>query len=275
MEATPHPLTAQRLETLRRLGTVDPQAYAAQRLGSLASEPDVRSEVERRIARGMDPFEAVDEASHHAPRYLFERALAEVGPAPRLLDLGCGEGSLSNFQLDYDDLPHPTVAVDARRPRRSFPEHVEFVHADLQAFEASGPPFDLALALHVFEQVPDSPRLAAKLRGLLRTGGRAMLAIPDGRWVHDILKFIAKGEACDEVNVYTLQSFDEILTQAGFRRELWTCWPSYLSIHFDHVKLSTGGSLGQLLDRLAREFDRANGTQCFSCYGYGMTYVAV
>jgi len=59
------------------------------------------------------------------------------------------------------------------------------------------------------------------------------------------------------VNVYTLKSFDAILTAAGFTLEHWTCWPSYLSIHFDHVKLTGGRSLGELLDRLGADIDRA------------------
>lgn len=267
--------SAGRLDVLRRLGSVEAETYAANRLGTLVRDEWVRREVEARLARGWDPFVAVDDVSHHTARHLFEGQLAAVGPTGRILDFGCGEGSFANFQRDYASVPNPIVAVDATEPRARFPANVRFVRSDLQAFEWSGPPFDLALSLHVFEQVPDTPRLAARLRGLLRPGAKAMLAIPDGRWAHDLLKFIAKGEGCDERNVYTLQSFDAILRAAGFELEQWTCWPSYFSIHFEHVKLSTGGSLGQLLDRLAADFDRANGTQSFSCYGYGLTYRAV
>jgi methyltransferase family protein len=274
MEVSPKD-TARRLDILRRLGSVEPETYAANRLGTLVRDEWVRREVLTRITSGWDPFTAIDDVSHRTARHLFESLLEGVGPAGRILDFGCGEGSLQNFQLDYGSIANPVVAVDAVQPRAQFPSHVHFVRSDLHAFEWSGPPFDLGLSLHVFDLVPDTPRLAARFRGLLRSGARAMLAIPDGRWVHHLVKYITKGDGCDERNVYTLQSFDELMHAAGFELEQWTCWPSYFSIHFEHVKLSTGGSLGQLLDRLAADFDRANGTQSFSCYGYGLTYRAV
>jgi SAM-dependent methyltransferase len=264
-----------RLAELRPTTRADVEAYAAARLGTMLADPRIRAGIEQRLQSAWEPYAAVEMATHEAYHRMFEDLLARIGPMGTILDLGCGPGSFRNFGRTYADVPNPVVAVDRVRPESAFPAHVRFVHTDLLAFEWHGPTFDAALALHVFEQVPDTPRLAAKLRGLLHAGATALLAIPDGRAVHDLLKFHWWGEGCDEVNVYTRERFDALMQVAGFRRERWSAWPSYFSVHYGHIPLPNGDTLGALLDRLAADFDRLHGTTWFSCYGYALEYVAV
>ncbi len=263
-----------RRESLGRLGRIDPEAYARRRLGTMLDDSWVRGELEGRLEAGWEPIDAVNDVSHQVPWRMVELLLDATGPDGTILDWGCGKGSFVNFGRDYACVPNSVVAVDAEAPDEPFPWNVRFFQSDLRAFEWDGPSFDMALALHVFGLVPDSPGLAAKLRGLLRTGAKAMVAVPEGRWIHSLLKEIWKGERSDEVDWFTFDGFNALMEEAGFELEGWTCWPAYHSIHFGHVELPDGRSLGEILDRLAADFDRANGTQSFSCYGYALAYVA-
>ena len=92
--------------------------------------------------------------------------------------------------------------------------------------------------------------------------------------MHSLIKYIWKGERYDEVQAYTFETFVALMQESDFRLENWACWPSYFSIHYGHVLLPDGRNLGELLDLLALHFDRANGTQSFSCYGYAFAFVA-
>jgi SAM-dependent methyltransferase len=263
-----------RLERALRLQSVDVEAYASARLGSMGSDPWVHAELERRWAEGWEERAAVDDVSHRVPARMFDLALERAGPAGTILDFGAGSGSLANFARDYTDVPNPIVAVDRVGPRQPFPPNVRTFVSDLHAFEWDGAPFDLSLCLHVFEQVPDSPGLAAKLHSLLRRGGTALFAVSDGRWAHSLLKAIWKGDDYDDVHAYTLESFRAILEGAGFEIEEWACWPSYFSIHFGHVPLPGDRDLGTLLDELALWCDRVHGTTALSCYGYALLCIA-
>jgi len=262
-------------EAILRLVPPDPEAYAKARLGSLLErDPWVRAELDRRIQGGLAPLAAVDDVTNQLPRRVFELALQATGPSGRILDFGCGSGSFVNFGCGYDSVPNPIVAVDRSRPREAFPSNVRVVQSDLHAFRWEGEPFDMGLSMHVFEQVPDSPRLARRLRVLLRPGAVLLTAVPEARWVHSLLKLVWKGDDYDEVNAYTFESFVALMRDAGFEPEAWFCWPSFHSIHYGHVTCSDGRSLGELLDRLATSHDHANGTLGFSCYGYGFAWRA-
>ena len=263
-----------RLRRLVALNRTSPEVYAAQRLGSLADGSWARARVLERIERGDDPFDAIDDVSHAALAHLFDRALERTGPAGSILDWGSGNGSLANFHRDYTSLPNPVVAVDATPPTVPLPSHVTFRQSDLHDFHWDGPPFDMGLCLHVFEHVPEPEALARRFRSLLREGAMALFAVPDGRWAHDLLQHVWGGPDCDHVNSFTLASFDALLVEAGFERDQWTCWPAHFAIHYGEVELPDGRSLGEVLDGLARHFDRANGVPSFSCYGYALTYVA-
>jgi SAM-dependent methyltransferase len=264
------------LEVVRHLGSVDVESYAAARFGSLVEDPELRARFEALRAAGVDELEAVETLRHQLPARLFELALERLGQRARILDLGCGEGSLVNFGRDYASLPNPIVAVDQREPRVRFPAHVEFRRADLATFEWRGEPFELVLGLHMWEMVADTARLLAALRAALRPGGRALLAVSDARFAHSLLKrFTKRDEDYDERAHHTLESFDALLRAAGFERTAWATWPSYHSIHHGGTSGPDGRSLGAVLDELALHFDRANGTLGFSTYGYGLLYRAL
>lgn len=264
-----------RLAGFGRFDDASVEAHAQRVLGTMLLDDVVRGELDRRLDEGWDHHAAVKDVAHRAIARMLDVALERVGPGASILDFGCGEGSLANFGRDYSSLAHPVVAVDRVIPRTTFPANATFAHADLHEFEWTGDPFDLALSLHVFEQVPDPPRLAARLRGLLRAGGIALLAVPDAMSAHTLLKWIWHGDRFDEVNSFTFESFDRTITNAGFKRIAWMRWPASFEYHYGHVQLPGHPDLGELLARFTADFDRAHGNVAGSYYGYAFAYEAI
>lgn len=110
-------------------------------------------------------------------------ALAPVGPAEDVLDVGCGTGALAGRVRTMTS--GRVVAVDPsagmiEAARRDVPAGVELARlaAEELPYEAE---FDLVLsnsALHWFRDVPGA---LARIRGALRPGGRAALQAPATR----------------------------------------------------------------------------------------------
>jgi 2-polyprenyl-3-methyl-5-hydroxy-6-metoxy-1,4-benzoquinol methylase len=116
--------------------------------------------------------------------------LGPLGPpdgGARVLDLGCGDGSISlQFAADVREL----VLVDLsakmlERARANVPAaargRVRLERRDIQALEP-GPgdePFDVVLCIGVLAHVPSVDATIAKIASLLRPGGRCVLQITD------------------------------------------------------------------------------------------------
>lgn len=263
----------QRLRALRVLDDTEaPEVYGRRRLGSMLDHPYVRAQVEERLAKNWDAYDTIDDVSHRLLVWIFEEALGEIGPQGRILDFGSGAGSLVNFHKDYGELENPVVAVDLVDPGCEWPSNVTFVQSDLHAFQAAehgaADGFDLALSLHVFEHTPDPAPLVAKMRSLLRPGGKALIAVPDGRGLHDLLQHQWGGQDCDHINSYTEDGFRALLEGGGFRVLQHTSWPAHFSIMYGGVTLPDGRTLGELLDATAKAFDHVHGGTSLSCYGW-------
>lgn len=259
----------QRLRALRVLDDREaPRVYGRRRLGSMVDHPYVRAQIEERLGQGWDPYDSIDDVSHRLLLWILDEALKEIGPEGRILDFGSGAGSLVNFQKAYSELENPVVAVDLVDPGCEWPDNVRFVQSDLHDFEPEGGLFDLALSLHVFEHTPDPGPLVAKMRSLLHPGGKALIAVPDGRGLHDLLQHQWGGRDCDHINSYTEDGFRALLEGGGFRVLEHTSWPAHFSIMYGGVTLPDGRSMGELLDATARAFDHVHGGTSLSCYGW-------
>ena len=131
-----------------------------------------------------------------APRYAasriadpggYERTLEDLrrrlGPADRVLEIGCGTGTtalrLAPFvgSILATDIAPGMIAIAREKPR---PEGgaVRFERADpsTAAFEAGG--FDAALAMNVLHLLPDLPGALAGLHQALRPGGLLITKTP-------------------------------------------------------------------------------------------------
>ncbi len=100
---------------------------------------------------------------------------AQVGPGVRVLDVGCGPGSLSaaaaarGALVTGADLAEGMLAA----ARRNHPG-IEFVHADAEELPFEDGAFDVALGAFIVNHLPHPERAAAELA---RVAGRVALAM--------------------------------------------------------------------------------------------------
>ena len=104
------------------------------------------------------------------------KALANltVSPTARILDVGCGAGSLL-IVLRNAGFLHP-YGVDPFLPRSiSYPGGVRVARAALSEMRG---PFDLIMLHHVFEHLPDPLQTLRECRDLLASDGQLLLRFP-------------------------------------------------------------------------------------------------
>jgi SAM-dependent methyltransferase len=100
---------------------------------------------------------------------------AGVGAGTRVLDVGCGLGTLSaaaaarGAAVTGADLADGMLAEARRRH-----PHVEFVHADAEALPFADGAFDVALGAFIVNHLPHPERAAAELKRVARTVALAM-----------------------------------------------------------------------------------------------------
>lgn len=101
---------------------------------------------------------------------------AGVAPGERILDVGCGTGSLTFELAKYADLTEiqaidfSPVFVEAAKQRNTDPRIV-FQQADATALPFGDETFDRALALLVLHFVPEAGKAVAEMRRVVRPGG--------------------------------------------------------------------------------------------------------
>ncbi|WP_157195770.1 class I SAM-dependent methyltransferase [Bradyrhizobium sp. YR681] len=143
---------------------------------------------------GFDP-KAFDELAALEPGHFWFVARNEliVGlagkyfpQARRFLEVGCGTGfvlrGIANAR-DWDRLAgselHPSGLVHARK---RLPETVELVQMDARNIPAAGL-FDLIGAFDVIEHIADDEAVLRAMRGATASGGGAIIAVPQHRWL--------------------------------------------------------------------------------------------
>jgi SAM-dependent methyltransferase len=101
-----------------------------------------------------------------------------------LLDVGCGDGSITQPFLDdnwvtFLDISHPMLEKAARSLPAVGKDRARFVQASL--FEPPfAKPFDIVICLGVMAHLGDHSAAIQRLAGLVRTGGLCLLQFTDG-----------------------------------------------------------------------------------------------
>jgi ubiquinone/menaquinone biosynthesis C-methylase UbiE len=110
-------------------------------------------------------------------KWIFDQL--QLGPESRVLELGCGPGSLwrpnldripGGWQITLSDFS-PGMLAEARANLEGAGPFA-FELADAQALPFADAEFDAAIANHMLYHVPDRPRALAQVRRVLRPGGR-------------------------------------------------------------------------------------------------------
>ena len=113
---------------------------------------------------------------------LFERWLEDCSPSQRILDLGCGSGSLP-AQLAGLHVPGVDIDVSAPAKNAGFPRAC----ADSDQLPFASLSFDLVICHHSLEHVHDVPGTIREIRRVLRPTGRLFVTVPDGSSFSDRL----------------------------------------------------------------------------------------
>jgi ubiquinone/menaquinone biosynthesis C-methylase UbiE len=109
---------------------------------------------------------------------------AGIAPGDRVLDVGCGTGSLT-FELAENTGAGEIVGIDfsptfveALRGRNTHP-HVSAQQADATALPFADAAFDRAMALLVLHFVPDAPVAIREMRRVVKPGGTVAAVVWD------------------------------------------------------------------------------------------------
>lgn len=113
---------------------------------------------------------------------LIERWLEDCSASHRILDLGCGSGSLA---AQVAGLNVTGVDIDVSVPARN--EGFPRACADSDRLPFAGRSFDLVICHHSLEHVHDVPGTIAEIRRVLRPEGRLFVTVPDGSSFSDRL----------------------------------------------------------------------------------------
>lgn len=181
-----------------------------------------------------------------------ETALAEVleslplHPQSRVLDIGCGKGSLlldlvQSFGCTGVGVdPHPEGIAAARAAAKDcgLTERVTWVEENFDAKARAPEPFDLVLCLGASQAIGTLEQAIPQLRDLLQPNGLLLLA--DGYWqskpTADYLNFLG----CSESELHTFDALQEHLVASGFdvlraRETSIAEWDQYEGTYADNL----------------------------------------
>jgi SAM-dependent methyltransferase len=107
---------------------------------------------------------------------------------PRVLDVGCGSGRIGEFVLDAGaaryvgiDFSEPMIEMARARLDR-FAPRVELILGDFLEASLEGP-FDVVLALGLFDYLPDPHRFSRRMYELCAPGGTLVGSFPAWSWI--------------------------------------------------------------------------------------------
>jgi SAM-dependent methyltransferase len=106
---------------------------------------------------------------------LLETWLSELSPAHRILDLGCGGGSL---RAQLTGLRVTGVDVDPNELAHN--RALSSVCAQSHCLPFAGMSFDLVICHHSLEHFHDAAAAIAEIRRVLKPRGRLFVSVPDG-----------------------------------------------------------------------------------------------
>jgi SAM-dependent methyltransferase len=146
---------------------------------------------------------------------------------PRVLDVGCGSGRIGEFILTAGtshyvgvDFSEPMIELARERLDR-FGDRVELLTDDFLTAPLEGP-FDVVLALGLFDYLPDPERFFARMYELCASGGSMVGSFPAWSPVKGPVRKVRYEWIGDcPIFNYDRAGLERMLSEAGFtRREI-------------------------------------------------------
>lgn len=146
--------------------------------------------------------------------------------ATHVLDAGCGpQGS---FWWKYKPDHVAMVAVDLYFQPPALPANTRFKQSDLVEFcvqEENRGKFDLCVADHVLEHVPDPLLAMHAMNQVLVMGGLVHIGIPDAEMFTNRFYHLIHPDGGGHISKITHKTMEDIAAQAGFVVEEVNLWP--------------------------------------------------
>jgi SAM-dependent methyltransferase len=144
--------------------------------------------------------------------------------APRVLDVGCGSGRIGEFVLDAGashylgvDFAEPMIELARQRLER-FGDQAELLTDDFLAAPVEGP-FEVVLALGLFDYLPDAERFVQRMFELCAPGGCVVGSFPSWSAVKGPVRKVRYEWIGDcPIFNYTREVLERTLSEAGFDR---------------------------------------------------------
>ena len=179
------------------------------------------------------------------------RLLRFVGTGTKVLDAGCGDGSLS-LALHRRGCRVVGVSNDAEAiaalAERPSPDGVDFGVHDLRDGAPPGGPFDAVVCFDVLEHILDDRAALAAVASALREGGRLLLTVPDRAAPPLWGDTVSTTEDGGHVRRgYTRDELAAMLAEAGLTPVRWQGF---------------GGWLAQRATSVSRRLERREGSAC-------------
>ncbi len=139
------------------------------------------------LVRGLDPdtsswrgrFMRARIGEMESARVELARRYVRLGPDTRALDVGCGNGTFVRKLESATGCVCVGIEPDRASVERGRADGLDMRCGTLDDVDVGGQPFDLVTMWHCLEHVHDPLPQLARAAGLLRSGGRMIIAVPD------------------------------------------------------------------------------------------------
>jgi SAM-dependent methyltransferase len=196
--------------------------------------------------------------------------------ATHVLDAGCGpQGS---FWWKYKPDHVAMVAVDLYFQPPTLPANTSFRQSDLVEFcvqEENWGKFDLCVADHVLEHVPDPLLAMQAMNQVLVMDGLVHIGIPDAEMFTNRFYHLIHPDGGGHISKITRESMEDIALKAGFIVDEVRLWPddwlwfrTLFDINGHGLKYSTQDDIYHIADVFLKELTPEKG------YNYGWEFVA-
>lgn len=213
-------------------------------------------------------------------RHRAAKEMLEPHAKGEVLDIGCGTGDLVPFYMtkgvSYTGIDLSEKIIErARAINASFVQEGKafFRVLDCESLPFGNGEFDVLSAVAVLEYLPDSSKALNEIRRVVRTGGYALITVPNRHcvnfWIRDFLKPLRwvlypiyarlKGPSLAALKDvkhygYTEEELDGLMKNRGFRKVSGRYTNYYIIPHpLDHLAPSLYVRISEWIDRGQRD----------------------